>query len=120
MILSIATALLFLGLPQSDSLESQVFFLEGFPSVPLLDGFREVADSTIVFDTVAGTIAQVTLETELENGLVMYSRALEGLGYDCAANTGSLTCDKPDYTIAFRTLEAGVFELKASPKSAAS
>lgn len=90
-------------------------FIEGFPSIPLLDGFLEQEESRMVFDTVAGTIAEVQLETDHSDGLARYEKALSGLGHGCTLSEGRLRCIRGAVEIRMTELKAGAFRLKASP-----
>ena len=82
-----------------DTETEDVYFLEGFEDLPLLPNFQMVEDSHIIFDTPAGTIADVTLFSKQNNGLQLYKDSIVNLGWTCtaintAAKTNQLRCQK--------------------------
>lgn len=95
---------LFAALP----LRADSSFLEGFPDVPLLNGFAEQAEDRMIFDTVAGTIAETVLTSPHSDALDRYESALKGLGWSCPTReVARLSCMKDHQNLSLLLLADG-------------
>jgi len=85
------------------SVFAQEVFLEGFPDVPLLQGIQEISEERIVFDTLAGTVAQTELAYEgpAKKALDLYNSSLPAFGWKCERAQLSLGCVRGDNKILF-------------------
>lgn len=88
---------IFLPLQQTLNAFETVQFLTGFKDVPLLEGFIEDKDQSMIYDTPSGTIAQAVIYPEdnkkqtAEIVVVLYKKSLQALGWHCRA-TEQLIC----------------------------
>lgn len=70
---------------------SEERYIEGFGDVPLLAGYSQIADQSVIFDTPAGTIAEAVLMPEIgkKADVAAYQRSLGALGWVCKKISGS-------------------------------
>ncbi len=92
-------------------------FLDGFPSVPLLEGFEEDADGRLIFDTVSGTISETTLYSQFQDPLVRYEKALRGLGWVCNRRNQKSECTLSGFLLVLRPESGQALHLKVTPGS---
>ncbi len=97
---------------------SDPVFLDGFPAVPLLEGFSEDTEARLVFDTVAGTIAETAVYSDFSDGLVRYEEALSGLGWVCVRVDIKSQCRLSGFRMSLTPGTNGYLTLKVAPAAA--
>lgn len=98
-----ATTLFLLGIALAQSGAQETEFIEGFPDVPLVGWVRGIEGEPVVFDTVAGTVAEVTLLIEGGGFKTMeaYNSTLTSLGWQCELADRYLRCDRDKNRLIF-------------------
>lgn len=78
-------------------------FIEGFPDVPMLDNVRGMEGEPVFFDTLSGTVAEVTLLIEGggDKAMEAYDTALGALGWQCETGPQFLRCDREANRLVF-------------------
>lgn len=95
----------FLAVGGTDASQEQPSgFLDGFPDIPLLEGFKEIDNAHMVFDTPGGTIAKSRLESSFGDGLIRYAQTLKALGWACR-QMDQLTCSRGSDRLVVRIVE---------------
>lgn len=97
-------------------------FIDGFPDIPYLDIVLAVMGEPVIFDTASGTVAEVGIQFSEPAPAVFaaYSKALVGLGWNCAATASNLRCTREDSLIQLTAPEgngaADTFILRLEPQ----
>lgn len=79
-----------------DEAESQSYFVDGFPDVPLLSVVAATLGEPVVFDTPAGTVATVNmaLSASFDEAARAYETALKSLGWVCVGAESVHVCSR--------------------------